>query len=1032
MISPAQQAELLKMADGKAKVFADMHEQGIHVWNLISKDLYSDPAHCIFELLQNAEDEGATVVQLTLNERELRLVHRGRAFSVNDIKSICSVGDNQEKKEKRNTIGRFGIGFKSVYSVTDKPTIRSGGIEFQIRNFIIPEFAFDVEDDGATTITLPFGDDRVLAAKRFALLTATLQGMDHRHILFLSNIHRIEWSIEGARKQSRVLERTAKKPDGAEVSKVFVRDGAREQVFLMGERPVKQSNKDLSIKIALLLQGNAGERDLAVPPTSPLFAFFPTAVESKLPFLFHAPFLTTPARDNLQDDDAATNEMLFTEAFVLLCSIVDELIARKMPTKALWNVLPCDASLKELKAYGKMYSSLVQKARRPETNWLRGRDGQMHQASGVQLSSAREFPTLITDNDCTTLFGRKTWAQGNTTAPHHTHVFKFFQNELGIPVIGWSAFREALTEEFLQAKSDTWMAKFYSAIASTGTIDPWKTLPVLKLRDGSMRAAYGTDAKRKVFLPDRGGSSYPCVKESLAHDQEAKPFFRALELRKPDIVDEVNELVIPRIGQHVQPYAGLGLDIMRILRAVRKAVGKERETLYGRLKALRFLPARNHNGQSSVLVTAKECYFPSPSLLTYFQGNETPLWLDTALLGRITRLSEFVSLMQALELRGQPARESLESSYLSKEELDAITGSFYTRTPMDHHLVHLSDFLTNIKDRAGSQCLWDVIIGKAVPYKVPPKELLTAEVLWEVSFRKHKRPFPSTALKLLQNTAWLFDANDVRTTPNNLTLSALHSCYDRTTKESESLVAALEFKADAISAFEEEHGVKVLSKEEYDDFIAFKKRQEQNIAAAMQSQPEPAAILLDVSTIEGEEVDLDELLGTGTQEDGLPLVAESTLLREPLARNGTAQAGSILSEPITPYQKGLGDWGETYVKQVLRKRIATDQELELIDLNANGQTGVGADLRLMRSGQLLEAIEIKTTPSDVDGAIKISGIQWGQAQRFHERGEGDKYCVYCVFKANTARPKLVVLRDPIQLKKDGKIRFQDLLVNLAV
>ena len=41
-------------------------------------DLYPDNAHFIYELLQNAEDTGATEVRFTLNETGIEFKHNGR------------------------------------------------------------------------------------------------------------------------------------------------------------------------------------------------------------------------------------------------------------------------------------------------------------------------------------------------------------------------------------------------------------------------------------------------------------------------------------------------------------------------------------------------------------------------------------------------------------------------------------------------------------------------------------------------------------------------------------------------------------------------------------------------------------------------------------------------------------------------------------------------------------------------------------------------------------------------------------------
>ena len=93
--------------------------------------LYSDEGHFIYELLQNADDEKAEKVTFTLTERELKFTHNAKKlFSDEDVNSITAV-DSTKKNDPHST-GKFGVGFKSVFAVTDTPCIHSGGYHFKI------------------------------------------------------------------------------------------------------------------------------------------------------------------------------------------------------------------------------------------------------------------------------------------------------------------------------------------------------------------------------------------------------------------------------------------------------------------------------------------------------------------------------------------------------------------------------------------------------------------------------------------------------------------------------------------------------------------------------------------------------------------------------------------------------------------------------------------------------------------------------------------------------------------------------------
>ena len=86
--------------------------------------LYSDRAQFLYELIQNAEDAGATWLGFDLSADRLEVRHDGRPFTESDVRAICAVGSST-KPGDLTAIGRFGIGFKAVYAYTSTPRIHS-------------------------------------------------------------------------------------------------------------------------------------------------------------------------------------------------------------------------------------------------------------------------------------------------------------------------------------------------------------------------------------------------------------------------------------------------------------------------------------------------------------------------------------------------------------------------------------------------------------------------------------------------------------------------------------------------------------------------------------------------------------------------------------------------------------------------------------------------------------------------------------------------------------------------------------------
>lgn len=158
-------------------------------------ELYGQRAHFIEELLQNAEDALRTGrpsgprsgVHFHLRGHTLEFRHYGRPFTEADVRSICAIG---ESTKDETAIGRFGIGFKSVFAFTDAPEVHSGTDAFRIEDFVLPFRADPVERrDDETVFLLPLRDSSSVPE-----IERGLQDLGPRVLLFLRHIDAIEWT----------------------------------------------------------------------------------------------------------------------------------------------------------------------------------------------------------------------------------------------------------------------------------------------------------------------------------------------------------------------------------------------------------------------------------------------------------------------------------------------------------------------------------------------------------------------------------------------------------------------------------------------------------------------------------------------------------------------------------------------------------------------------------------------------------------------------------------------------------------------
>ncbi|WP_027003110.1 sacsin N-terminal ATP-binding-like domain-containing protein [Hugenholtzia roseola] len=97
-------------------------------------ELYTKKERLIFELIQNADDFpdkkiGTVDMKFVILKQYVAITHNGRAFREIDVKAISSIGDSAKRNDESAT-GYKGIGFKSVFTHSEKVYIYSGGYSF--------------------------------------------------------------------------------------------------------------------------------------------------------------------------------------------------------------------------------------------------------------------------------------------------------------------------------------------------------------------------------------------------------------------------------------------------------------------------------------------------------------------------------------------------------------------------------------------------------------------------------------------------------------------------------------------------------------------------------------------------------------------------------------------------------------------------------------------------------------------------------------------------------------------------------------
>ncbi len=601
--------------------------------------LYSERTHFIFELIQNAEDAGATELAFELFEDRLELCHDGRPFTEADVRGVCGVGKSG-KTGDLTAIGKFGIGFKSVYAYTRSPRIYSGGEHFGIENYVRP---FPVEpvpaDFTGTLFVFPFDHDTMPAADAVREIAAALTAIQPRILLFLSSIERLRVAgagVTGSVTERSVTERSFTERGGSARHVTLSQNGRREK-WLVWHREV-EGHQAQRIEIAFRLEAGriAGVAD------SPLTVFFPTQKETFLGFLIQGPYRTTPARDNIPGHDPS-NQALVRQTAALLTDVLPELRDDGLLTVQAVAALPLDVARFPVGSMFRPLFDAVGDALTTEA-LIPVAGGGYGVAVDLELAGGAEVRGLLDPDQLGALCGagRPVWFADESITEHLTPVlWRYLREEIGIDEVTPADVASRVTREFLQAQTDEWITRFYAFLFTDSALwraprfegeqpGPARAKPLIRLEDGSQVAPFDDLDRPVVHLPGPVASSLPTVRRAIADSPAARPFLLALNLTEPDVVAEVLQIILPRYdsldinefdpGQELD-FAQHDVDLECIVRALDEAAGSRREELLERLRQTAFLIGENAASGQQRLMPPRGLYQRSKELEVYFDQN---------------------------------------------------------------------------------------------------------------------------------------------------------------------------------------------------------------------------------------------------------------------------------------------------------------------------------------------------------------------------------------------------------------------------
>ena len=593
---------------------------------MMLSDRYDDRTHFIYELLQNAEDARArhsdssrkSSVRFHLADHGLRVSHFGKPFDEADVRGICGI---DESTKELTAIGHFGIGFKSVFAFTDRPSIHSGHEDFAIESFVWPTAVAPIRrSDDETVIAIPLKSGETGDHDE---IEAGLQRLGARTLLFLRQVDEIEWSVDGGasglylRSEPEVLQEGAVR----RVTLLGQTKGAPdiEESWLVFSRPVAAEGGTAAgyVEVALLIeQDEARDRESIRPvPQSHLVVFFPTVLETHLGFLLQGPYRTTPSRDNVPRHDP-WNQRCVQETAWLLADALRWLSAKDLLDIGALRALPLDGAMFSA---GSMFEPLFRATKRllASEALLPRFGGGYAAAASAKLARTNDLRKLFDPACLAALFdadGELAWLSGDISQDRTPEFRQYLIRELEIAEVTPEAILPRITAGFLDAQPDDWVVRLYEFLNDQPALRQRAlVLPLIRLVDGSHVPAL-TEGEPQAFLPSDIETGFPTVRPAVCGSGSARKFLASLGLTEPDPVDDVVWNVLPKYREDEVDVSNevYDSDVRRIVGAFASDSKSQREKLLVALRETPFVMAvdtedgREFVAKPSVLYLATE------------------------------------------------------------------------------------------------------------------------------------------------------------------------------------------------------------------------------------------------------------------------------------------------------------------------------------------------------------------------------------------------------------------------------------------
>ena len=440
--------------------------------------MYSEMAHFVYELLQNADDAEATEIRFSVSQTSLVVEHNGKSFTEDNVKAISYFGKGKTDITK---IGHFGLGFKSVFAYTASPRVHSGDESFEITELYSLDgihYPSDLEL-GKTRFIFPFDHEikkpnyiekgkLKTSGIAYSEIADKLSKLSAETLLFTKSLTEIRWETEQHKGHYLREIKPVQTQDKNIVKEMYIvpSDGA-DYCYLIVERPIewpgddgiKKEHRPVQIAFRLdkrLKDGGA----IRKVENARLFVFFPTVIETHVGFILQGPYRTTPQRETVPAGDEF-NQHVVEQSASLLSDSLGYIRDLGLLNVASYAALPLRAlDFPEGSLFRPVYDR-VREALKTQP-LLPAQGGGFIKADEAKLARGKELVELFSPEQLGSLFGKAQleWLDDSITENGTTADFHRYLKDV-VEEIQPSELKDKLTTSFFEIQSEEWLRDFY-------------------------------------------------------------------------------------------------------------------------------------------------------------------------------------------------------------------------------------------------------------------------------------------------------------------------------------------------------------------------------------------------------------------------------------------------------------------------------------------------------------------------------------------------------------------------------------------